>query len=253
MKVIELNQVVVDLPVYNVDARSLRKNLVRLTTGGRLMQDSSAHVVVRALDRISLTAEEGDRIALVGHNGAGKSTLLRTIGGVYAPTAGRVEVRGNVSTVLDPSTGIDPEASGEENIRLLARYRNVRKADAEAAVEEIADFTELGQFLKLPVKTYSSGMLARLVFAVATSFQPDILVMDEWLGAGDAAFVQKAQDRMVEFVSRARVLVLASHSSDIVERFCNRAILLDAGRVKAMGSPTEILPLLSAGLQPAAG
>lgn len=246
MKIIELNQVVVDLPIYNVHALSLRKHLVRLTTGGKLMQDSGAHVVVRALDRIDLSLEDGDRLALVGHNGAGKSTLLRTIGGIYAPTSGRVVVNGTISTVMDPTTGIDLEASGEENIRLLARYRGIRRAETEAAVDEICEFTELGQFLKLPVKTYSSGMLARLVFAVATSFEPDILVMDEWLGAGDAAFVNKAQARIADFVSRARALVLASHSSDIVERFCNKVALMDAGRIKAIGTPAEILPLLQA-------
>jgi ABC-type polysaccharide/polyol phosphate transport system ATPase subunit len=240
MSLVSLRAVTVDLPVYTVSSRSLRKSLISLSATGRIMKGVQNHVTVRALDNVWLELNEGDRLGLVGFNGAGKSTLLRTIAGIYAPTIGEVHVNGAVSAVLDPSTGLDMEATGEENIRILARYRGIHIDVAEAAVAEIADFTELGHFLKLPVKTYSSGMTARLVFAVATAFDADIVVMDEWIGAGDASFVTKAQARIEAFVQRARLMVLASHSHDIIERFCNRVVLMEAGKVKMQGTAAEV-------------
>jgi lipopolysaccharide transport system ATP-binding protein len=240
-KLVELHNVTVDLPVFSVSARSLRRSMLNLPVGGQLLKNRQEQVVVRALEGISFTLYEGDRLGLIGHNGSGKSTLLRTVGGIYAPSAGVAEVAGEVFTMLDVATGLDLEASGEENVRLMARYRGVSKKDALAALPEIEEFTELGSFFKLPVKTYSQGMLSRLVFGVATSFEPDVLLMDEWISAGDEHFVQKAEARMAKFVSAARVLILATHDHGIIRRWCNKVARMDGGRIVAFGTPEEVL------------
>jgi ABC-type polysaccharide/polyol phosphate transport system ATPase subunit len=239
-KLVELYSVTVDLPIYATSARSLRKTVLNASVGGRLMRDRHEHVVVRALDSVDLQLFEGDRLGLIGHNGSGKTTLLRTIGGIYAPSSGTALVAGEVSAMLDVGTGIDLEATGEENVRLLARYRGFTRQQALEILPEVAEFTGLGPYMQMPLKSYSQGMLSRLVFAVATSFQPDVLLMDEWITTGDELFVRKAEERLASFVSSARVTVLASHNHDIIRRFCNKVARMEAGKIVAYGTYDEV-------------
>ena len=210
-------------------------------------------MTVAALSDIDLDIQHGDRLALIGVNGAGKSTLLKVLAGIYEPTRGRVHASGQVSALLTASVGLNPEATGRENIVMRGMYLDIPPRVMRAHVDEIADFTDLGYYLDMPVRTYSAGMLIRLCFAVATAFPPEILLMDEWLLAGDAAFLAKARQRMGEFVSGSSIMVLASHAIPLLEEWCNRAILLDQGRIVAAGPVAEIARRHEAGLaqQPA--
>jgi len=238
---VEINSVTVDLPIYSVTAKSLRKQLATMTVGGKLFKRRDDIVSVRALDDVSLTVTDGDRVALIGPNGAGKTTLLKVIAGVYTPTTGNISVQGDISAALNVSLGLDQELSGRENIYLLGYYRGIPRKIIDAQIDEIIEATELGTYIDLPVHTYSAGMGGRLIFAVATAFRPDVLLMDEWLLAGDHRFVQRASERVATFVSKARVLVLASHSLQIVQEFCNKAAYLREGRLVGFGSVSDIL------------
>ena len=236
-----LEGVHVSFPIYEGFRRSLRHTLVSATTGGRIGSDVQDRPCVEALNDVSFNLSHGDRLALVGHNGAGKTTLLRVIAGIYAPLKGRVHVEGRVAPIFDVGLGIDLESTGYENIRLRGLYLGLTRAQIEAKTEAIAEFTELGSFLQMPVRTYSSGMMTRLAFAVSTSIEPEVLLLDESIAAGDAAFLEKANRRLHEFVESARIMVLASHSDEILRSFCNRAVLLEHGRVLKFGSVDEVL------------
>lgn len=240
MSVIELNHVSMDLPVLGVSARSLRKTVLSLTTGGKMMSGGD-DVNVRALDDVSFSLNEGDRLGLLGHNGSGKTTLLRVMAGIYTPSQGTISINARVSAAIDISMGLDAEATGEENIRLLALYRGYSKAQVDAVFDEIVAFSELGTFIKLPVKSYSAGMQARLAFSVATSFDPDVVLMDEWIAAGDESFVKKAQERLLAYVGKARAMVLASHNKDVLRRICNKILIMDKGKISKFGNTEEIL------------
>ena len=241
-----LRDVSVEFPIYSGGSRSLKKMLLHSTTQGNLARDASDRITVLALNAITLDIKHGDRLAIIGANGAGKSTLLKVLAGIYAPTAGRVHAEGRVSALLTASVGLNPDATGRENIIIRGMYMDVHPRDMRAHVEEIADFTELGSFIDMPVRTYSSGMMVRLCFAVATSLRPEILLMDEWLAAGDAAFLHKARQRMEDFVAGTSILVLASHAMPLLEEWCNRAILLDQGRIVASGGVREIATIYQA-------
>ena len=232
--------VTVDFPVYNADTRSLKNDLLRKSTGGRIGH-RAGHLLVRALENVDLALERGDRVGLIGVNGAGKTTLLRVLAGVYQPTLGRVECRGQVASLFNISLGIDPDATGYENIMVRGMFLGLTPAEIRERTDEIAAFTELGEYLAMPVHTYSAGMMLRLAFAVCTCIEPEILLMDEWIGVGDAAFVEKAERRLEEFVDRAGILVLASHSPALLERTCAKGVLLDAGQVRAFGPIGEVL------------
>jgi ABC-2 type transport system ATP-binding protein/lipopolysaccharide transport system ATP-binding protein len=240
---LQLRDVSIDFPLYRGGSQSLKKALLtraypRLKN---FIRESPERITVRALDAINLDIRTSDRIALIGENGAGKTTLLKVLAGIYEPTGGTIECEGAVSGLLGASVGLDPEATGYENIVLRGMFMNVHPKEMKARVAEIADFTELGLYLDMPVRTYSSGMMVRLSFAIATSIHPEILLLDEWLGAGDASFLQKAQKRMSEFVNRSSILVLASHSMPLLETWCNRGILLHEGRIKAAGPLKEVI------------
>src|SRR3954471_22517153 len=191
--------------------------------------------------------QAGDRVALVGSNGAGKTTLLRVMAGVYEPVSGIVKSRGRISPMFDIGLGIDSEISGYDNIRLRGPILGLSIDEIERLMPDIVEFTELGDYLDIPVRTYSSGMMTRLTFAVATCFAPEILLMDEWIMAGDAAFLAKAQQRIETFVEKASILVLASHSLETCRRFCNKGVWLDQGMVKAEGAIHEVLDRYTAG------
>lgn len=190
-------------------------------------------VTVRAIDGLSLDICEGERVGLVGHNGSGKTTLLRVLAGIYRPTGGSVTIAGRVSALLDTSAGMDPEATGIENIHLRGRILGLTAPQIAQHIDDIAEFTELGDFLALPMKTYSAGMAARLSFAISTITHDDILLIDEGIGAGDASFQEKAQVRIAEMFERTSIVLLASHSEDLIQRFCTRRLRLEHGRLAA--------------------
>jgi ABC-type polysaccharide/polyol phosphate transport system ATPase subunit len=237
---IELADVSVEFHIYNSTGRSLKKHLVRASTGGKISADSG-RIVVQALRNVNLSLKHGDRIGLVGHNGAGKTTLLRAMAGVYEPTEGVVRAVGRVTPLFDVGLGIDPEATGYENILLRGSLLGMTRQEIDAVKEEIAEFTELGDYLDVPVRTYSSGMTLRLAFAVSTCVSPDILLLDEFLAVGDAHFLHKAEDRLNRMISRAGVMVLASHSTELIKRLCGKVAWMEAGSVRALGPTHEVL------------
>lgn len=238
---IKLDRVTLRYPVYNVDTRSLRALFVDLGTGGRLKKAARDSVIVEALKNVSLTLNDGDTLGLVGPNGSGKSTLLRVLAGLYEPTLGTITRDGAVSTLFDLSLGMDQEATGYENIRLMGALRGLRSGEIEEAIASVAEFSELNDFLHMPIRTYSAGMSARLGFSIATTIKPEILLIDEVLGTGDQHFLHKARKRMDQIMKQARIFVLASHSNEMIRQFCKNSLLLLRGRVFAYGPTDEIL------------
>ena len=224
----------VEFPIWNPSHRSLKNAVLRATTGGRLARESSTRVVVQALSDLSFEFARGDRIGLVGNNGSGKTTLLRVLSGIYEPVRGRLEVSGRVSSLLDLSLGMDHEATGLENIVLRGVLMGLPSVAIQAKVNEIAEFSELGDYLSMPIRTYSSGMLLRLAFAVSTSVAPEILLLDEWLSVGDAAFRDKAERRLLELIESSAIMVLASHDESLIRRFCSRMLRLEHGRAASV-------------------
>jgi ABC-2 type transport system ATP-binding protein/lipopolysaccharide transport system ATP-binding protein len=243
MTSIVLDRVTVDFPIYNARGRSLKTELLRRTVGGHIETAPDNHVSIMALRDINLTLVEGDRLGLVGHNGAGKSTLLRVLSGVYEPPIGTVTINGHVSALTDMMMGMDVEATGYENIILRSVFMGVPVEQAKRSVPEIEAFSELGNFLHLPMRTYSNGMRLRLAFAVTTAVTPEILIMDEVIGAGDAAFLTKAQARLNRVIGDSHILVIASHDDGMVRRFCNKAALMQEGRLVKLGPVDEVLDL----------
>ncbi len=240
MASITVQNVSVEFPVYGGGSRSLKKTFIQIGSGGRICRDAGDRVYVEALRDVSLELEEGDRVGIIGANGAGKTTLLRVLAGVYEPTRGSVRRNGYVSPLFSATLGMDMEATGYENIKLRGLFLGLSPRQIRGIMDEIAEFTELGDYLALPMHTYSSGMRLRLGLAVSTCFDPEILLMDEGIGMGDARFLEKAKRRMERFVDRSSILVIASHSPDLIEHLCNRAILLEHGRVIVAATP-EIL------------
>jgi ABC-2 type transport system ATP-binding protein/lipopolysaccharide transport system ATP-binding protein len=236
-----LENVSISFPIYHGGSRSLKKSLLFRGSGGHLASDANNRVVVEALRDVTTHIRAGDRVALVGSNGAGKTTLLRAMAGIYEPVVGTVKSRGRISPMFDISLGIDNEISGYENIRMRGLILGMTPEEIEAQMQDIVDFTELGDYLDIPVRTYSSGMMTRLTFAVATCFAPEILLMDEWIMAGDASFISKARRRIEGFVAKASILVLASHSLETCRQFCNKALWMDQGRIKASGPIEDVL------------
>ncbi|MGM5024423.1 ABC transporter ATP-binding protein [Tardiphaga sp. 367_B4_N1_1] len=238
---LSLKNVSVSFPIYHGGSRSLKKSLLFRSSGGQLASDASQRITVEALRNVSLGFRTGDRVALIGNNGAGKTTLLRVLAGIYEPVSGEVRSRGRISPMFDISLGIDGDISGYDNIRLRGLILGLSAKEIEERMEDITAFTELGDYLDIPVRTYSSGMMTRLTFAVATCFEPEILLMDEWIVAGDAGFLVKAQHRIENFVEKAGILVLASHSTEICKRWCNKAVWMERGEVKLTGDIDMVL------------
>jgi len=231
MAYIRAERLSVEFPIWNPSRRSLKNAVLRATTGGRLARESATRVVIQALCDLSFEFSRGDRIGLVGHNGSGKTTLLRVLTGIYEPVRGRLDVTGRVSSLLDLSLGMDHEATGYENIVLRGVLMGLPPSAIEKRVDEIAEFSELGDYLSMPIRTYSSGMLLRLAFAVSTTIAPEILLLDEWLSVGDADFREKAERRLVEMIESSAIVVLASHDVSLIRRFCSRTLKLEHGRI----------------------
>ncbi|WP_238934826.1 ABC transporter ATP-binding protein [Maricaulis parjimensis] len=195
---------------------------------------------VKALENISFEAKSGDRLALIGKNGSGKTTLLQVLSGIIPPDEGCVNIRGRSTNLININLGMQVEASGHRNITLRGLAAGQSRDEIERRRQDIAEFSELGEFLDMPIETYSAGMRMRLNFAIATAFDPEILILDEWLSAGDAAFKAKATARMAEFVGKAGVLILASHSRKLLVENCNKAIWLEEGAIRATGDVGEL-------------
>lgn len=240
MSTIQLTDVSVDIPVYDVAGSSLRKAILGRAVGGRFAQ-AGTHVVVHALKNITFQASDGDRIGLVGQNGSGKTTLLRVLSHVYPPTGGTLSVRGRVSPMFDTSLGMAGDATGLENIRICGALWGLTRRQIEAGLEDVSQFTELGDYLRMPVRTYSQGMQLRLAFAIATLREPDILLLDEVIGVGDANFYKKAFERLLNLVRKSRILFVASHARNIIETLCNKVIWLHNGNLIAYGDVAAVL------------
>ena len=228
---VEVNELVIDFPVLGGGHRSFRTSLMHQATGGRIATAAQRAPAVRALNGLSFSLRPGDRLGLVGHNGAGKSTLLRALAGIYAPTSGRVRVHGSLTSLLDISLGMDENATGYENILMRGVMMGVSVRAMRALADEIADFSGLGDFLQLPIRTYSSGMRLRLGFAASTSIAADIVLLDEWMTVGDGAFQTKASARLQALVDRGHILVLASHDLNLVRSLCNCGLELANGEI----------------------
>jgi ABC-type polysaccharide/polyol phosphate transport system ATPase subunit len=236
---ISLNQVVVEFPIISGASRSLQLRLYQ-ALGGRLTARHRT-VVVRALDGIDLDLNDGDRLGLIGHNGSGKTTLLRVLAGVYFPGRGAAEIEGSISSFTDITLGMDPESTGWENIIFRCVFMGLSFKEATRLSPAIAEFSELGPYLDLPARTYSTGMYMRLAFAISTSIAPDILIMDEMVSAGDLAFMQKARHRLNEMIGRSNILALASHDMEMVQTVCNKIAWLEHGVVRKIGAPEAVV------------
>lgn len=214
-----------------------------MATGGRIGLTESGRTVVRSLDHLNLEIKSHERVGLIGHNGAGKSTLLRVLSSVYEPTEGVAKITGSIGSLIDISLGIDLEATGLENIYLRSALLGIPKKNVDKELNSLVEFTELGDFINMPVRTYSTGMHMRLAFAVSTMISPDILLMDEWLSVGDQSFQEKAENRLNRLIERTNILVIATHSRRLIERCCTRVLWLEHGRLKMDGSPEQVCPL----------
>ena len=230
MASISLKNVSVNFPIYGAGANSFKKTLAASVTGGRFGKETGV-AVVQALSEINLELKSGDRLGLIGHNGAGQSTLLRTLAGIYEPSSGILSRVGSVASLIDPSLGIEPDATGLENITLRGLVMGLSKKEVDQLLPGISEFSGLGDYLAMPVRTYSTGMMMRLAFSISTSVKADILLMDEWLSVGDAEFTEKAEQRMKDMVAGSGILILASHSPELIEKECNRVVRLEHGRL----------------------
>jgi ABC-type polysaccharide/polyol phosphate transport system ATPase subunit len=239
---VHLTGVTLNLPIYDARGRSLKQKILQATgRRGRIGENSQGIVTVTALDNVDLRLEDGDRIGLIGGNGAGKSTLLRMIAGIYSPTIGQISTEGKIVPLLDISLGMDDNSTGWQNIRLRGLLLGMRDAEIQQKQEEIAEFSELGDYLDLPLRTYSNGMRVRLAFAVATAVDAEILLLDEVMAVGDASFIKKAEQRINALHGRSEIVMLAMHSREEIRKTCSKAIWMDRGRVMAFGATDEVL------------
>lgn len=255
------NQIRVEFPIYDTYMRSLRhqfglgriaNNLNKMlykshSVGGNISISNSGRTTITALNGISFEINEGDRVGILGHNGSGKTTLLRTMAGIYEPVIGRLTVMGRVTPFFDIQFGMDTDATGLENISLRGRMLDLTDAQINEAIEDIAEFTELGDYLHMPIRTYSTGMMVRLAFGVSTAIRPEILVLDEMIGAGDEAFFTRAEERLHRFIDNTRILVLASHSLTMLRQWCNKGMLLQHGNLLAFGPINEVISRYESG------
>lgn len=237
---IRLRNVSFSYPIFELAGRSLKVTLMRQMAGG----DVSArrgYVTVDAIQGLSLDIREGARLGLIGHNGAGKSTLLRLLGGLAAPQRGTIEVEGRIVPLIDKGVGINHDLSGLANIELPLRLLGASDREVEAAKHAIPEWAGLGPFIHMPFRTYSEGMKARLSFALCTAIDADILLLDEWLGAGDQAFQERAEARLNDYVSRSKILVVASHSIELLRRVCNCVAWMERGALVMLGDTETVL------------
>ncbi len=231
MSSITANKLVIEFPVYGTSSRSFKKSVISAATGGRLAADARDRIVVRSVDSISFQWKAGDRVGLVGHNGSGKTTLLRALAGAYEPVSGSLVVEGSVVSMLSITLGMEGEATGIENIYMRGILMGLSKSEVVSLIEDVTEFSELGNYIHMPMRTYSTGMMMRLAFGISTSVKADIILMDEWLSVGDVDFAKKAETRLQSMVGSAKIFVMASHNSGMIEAICNKVMHLEHGKV----------------------
>ena len=250
MAKIELDRISLTFHVRKQQARlTLKEYLVR----GLFFRTSTPVMEVRTLQDLSLTITPGERVGIIGHNGAGKSTLLKLLAGIYEPTKGRRRVFGRISSLFDLMLGFEPEASGWDNIRYRGYLQGETPRSIDRKMEPIAEFAELGDFLNMPVRYYSAGMLVRLAFAIATAIDPEILLVDEVLSVGDMAFQEKARGRMREMMAQAELMVVVSHDLESLAQVCDWGLWMDHGRLRQHGPIREVIAAYTASVHGAAG
>ena len=237
MSLIELNDVGLLFRVRRLGRISFKEYLLR----GLFRPSKKNSFEVQALEHIDLTVNEGERLGIIGHNGAGKSTLLKLLAGIYPPTSGRRRMHGEISSLFDIALGFEQEASGWENIKYRGYLQGETPKSIQSKMQAIADFSELGEFLDMPVRYYSAGMMVRLAFSISTAIEPEILIIDEVLSAGDISFQTKARERMRALMSSARAVVLVSHDLGSIGMICDRVLWLDHGRMQMLGSAKEVI------------
>ncbi len=238
---IDLAGVGVDFPVYNAASHSLKNRLLSSVTGGAIDREHDGFVVVRGLQDITLRISPGERVGLVGHNGAGKTTMLRVLSGIYHPTHGSALIRGECVSLIDINLGIDPEATGRENIRLRSAMLGFTPDQTRRLMDDIIEFSGLGDFIDMPFRTYSTGMQLRLAFAVSTTVSPQILILDEWLSTGDENFRERAEQRMRRVVDSTDILILASHTRSLLSSNCDRVVWLEHGKIRMDDEAGKVL------------
>lgn len=255
MAYLEMSGVCVDFPVFSSQSRGLINSLFRFerSVQQRIETKGGGGVTVHALRDISLHLKTGDRVALIGRNGAGKTTMLRAMSGVYEPEQGEIRSSGNISALTDLMLGVDPEASGYDFVITRGIVMGLTKAQARGLFADVEAFTQLGDYLHLPVRSYSTGMLLRLAFAISTAIVPDILLMDEMIGVGDSQFIERANLRLNKLMSQVEILVLASHNEEILRAFCTTGVVMSEGRIVHTGPLTECLALHNGPNLPATG
>jgi len=244
MALVRLEEVQLTYPVYSQQSRAFKHTL--LSSLGGKMSTSENNVCIEALRNVSFELNDGDRLGIVGRNGAGKTTLLRAISQIYEPQHGKITIEGKLSCLVDITLGMDPEANGWDNIIFRAAFMGVSFSEARKLSASIAEFSELGEYLDMPVRTYSAGMYMRLAFAITTAIHSDILVMDEMIGAGDAGFLDKAIERVISMMDKTKIVIVATHSNFTISRFCNKALWMDKGQVKLIGPVDEVIHKLEA-------
>lgn len=247
MAFIKLKDVGVEFTIFNARSRSIKNRVLHAATGGKIRRQNDGAVRVQALANINLEIANGERIGLIGHNGSGKTTMLRLLSRIYQPTSGTATIVGEPTSLINISLGIDPEATGRENIRLRGAIMGMSKKQIQKHTGAIAEFADLGDFLDLPLRTYSSGMQLRLAFAISTTVRPEILIMDEWLSAGDENFAHQADARLRSVVDSTEILILASHSQELLRHNCTRLIWLEHGSIRMDGKFDDVAPLYFGG------
>lgn len=242
MAYISLKNIELEFPVYDNLSFSLRHTIVKTATGGILKKkQKSNNYTVAALKNITFTLNKGDRLGLIGHNGSGKTTLLKVLAGIYAPTYGKLEIKGKISTLFDVLLGTYDDVTGYENLYLSSLIRGKTIKEAKKSLELMAKFTELGDYLNMPMRTYSNGMKLRVGFSAATDSTPDILLIDEIFGTGDQNFVEKSRERLQSLIKNTGILVFSSHSEELIKNFCNKVLVLEKGEIKFFGEVDTVL------------
>lgn len=231
---IKFNNLSVQFQIPNFDSNYLVNNFFNLIRHNKISQE---HFL--ALSDINIKIDDGDRVGIYGHNGSGKSTLLRVVAGVITPTKGNVNINGKVSSLININSGIYFDGTGIENIYFRATLMGIPKKEIKKKINEISEFCDIGEFINYPIKTYSSGMLMRLLFSIVVAFDHEIIIMDEFISTGDAAFLHKANQKIHQVINKSNNFIFASHSLDLISKFCNRMIILAGGKIVFYGK-TEV-------------
>ncbi len=236
-----INDASVSFPIFNVKTYSLKNRIIKSVMGNITSNNHDKIVHIDALKNINLQIKSGERIGVIGGNGSGKSTFLRLCSRIYEPSTGTININGNISSLINVNIGIDPESTGRENIKLRLVMLGYNNDQINELINSIIEFTELNQFIDLPFYTYSTGMQMRLAFATSVFIKPEILIMDEWLATGDKDFQEKAEKKLNSIIENSKILILASHSKDLILKTCTRVIWLENGVIKKDGNTEETI------------